>query len=461
MSPIVNSAAARDQACYLHPYTNLKTHQETGPLIIERGQGVRVFDDEGRAYIEGLGGLWCTSLGFSEPRLVEAATKAMQTLPFYHGFGHKSSPATIDLAEKLLSLAPVPLSKVLFANSGSESNDTAIKLIWYFNNARGRPEKKKIIARHKGYHGVTVASGSLTGLPPVQMDFDLPIDRILHTDCPHHYRFAEDGESEEDFASRLADNLETLILDEGPDTVAAFFAEPVMGAGGVLTPPATYFEKIQAVLTKYDVLLVADEVICGFGRTGNMFGCQTYDIKPDMITLAKGLSSGYLPISALMVSEEIYQAMVGESEKIGVFGHGYTYGGHPVPAAVALETLRIYEERDIVGQVRRTGPHLHARLEELADHPLVGQVRGVGLLGAVELMKDKATRTGFEPSDGVGAFCANRSLAHGLIHRAMGDSLAFSPPLIISEAEIDEMVGMFKIALDETHHWARAQGLVT
>ncbi|GAB6053375.1 aspartate aminotransferase family protein [Magnetospira thiophila] len=459
MSQIANSAAARDIAHYLHPYTNLKTHQTSGPLIITRGEGVRVFDDEGRGYIEGLAGLWCTTLGFSEPRLVRAATQALETLPFYHGFGHKSTPASIDLAEKLLHLAPVPMSKVLFANSGSESNDTAVKLIWYVNNARGRPEKKKIISRTKGYHGVTVATGSLTGIAPMQADFDLPIDRILHTDCPHHYRFSEPGESEESFASRCADNLEKLILEQGPETVAAFFAEPVMGAGGVLVPPATYFEKIQAVLKKYEVLFIADEIICGFGRTGNMFGCQTYGIKPDMISVAKGLSSGYLPISALMITEEIYQSMVSESEKIGIFGHGHTYGGHPVPAAVALETLRIYEERDMVGQVRRIAPHFQTRLAELSDHPLVGQVRGVGLLGAVELMRDKATRTGFDPADGVGTYCVNRSLAHGLIHRAMGDSLAFAPPFIISEQEIDQMVEMFKLALDDTLDWVIQRGL--
>ncbi len=459
MTHAPNSAAARDKAYYLHPYTNLKTHQETGPLIVVRGEGVRVFDESGRDYIEGLGGLWCTALGFSEPRLVAAATRAMEALPYYHGFGHKSSPAAIDLAERLLSLAPVPMSKVLFANSGSEANDTAVKLIWYYNNARGRPEKKKIIARHKGYHGVTVAAGSLTGLPPVQMDFDLPIDRVKHTDCPHHYRFAEDGESEEDYATRLAANLERLILDEGPDTVAAFFAEPVMAAGGVLIPPATYFEKMQAVLRKHDVLFVVDEVVCGFGRTGNWFGSQTYDIKPDMISVAKALSSGYLPISALMISDDIYRAMVSESEKIGIFGHGYTYGGHPVPAAVALETLNIYEERDVVGRVRAIGPRLRTRLDELADHPLVGNVRGVGLLGAVELMKDKATRTGFEPSAGVGPHCAARSQAHGLIHRAMGDSLAFSPPLIITEPEIDQMIERFRRALDDTLAWTRSEGL--
>ncbi|MFQ5766161.1 MAG: aminotransferase, partial [Rhodospirillales bacterium] len=328
-----NSAASRDIAYHVHGYTNLKMHEERGPLIITRGEGVRVTDDAGNTYIEGLAGLWCTALGFGESRLVEAATAAMKRLPYYHGFVHKTADVTIELAAKLIGIAPAPMSKVLFANSGSEANDLAIKLIWYFNNALGRPAKKKIISRVRAYHGITVATASLTGLAANHDDFDLPIDRILHADCPHHYRFAEAGESEEDFATRMAENLDSMIVAEGPDTVAAFFAEPVMGAGGVIVPPKTYFEKVQKVLKKHDVLLVADEVICGFGRTGNMWGSETYGLEPDMITCAKALSSAYMPIAALMVSEPIYQAMVTESERLGTFGHGSTYAGHPVAAA--------------------------------------------------------------------------------------------------------------------------------
>ena len=307
-----------------------------GPLVISIGKGVTVTDETGKDYIEGVAGLWCTSLGFDEPRLVEAAIRQMRTLPFYHAFAHKSHEPAIDLAERLIALAPVPMSKVFFACSGSEANDTAVKLVWYYNNALGRPRKKKIIARQKAYHGVTVAAASLTGLPNCHRDFDLPIQGILHTDCPHHYRFGQDGESETEFATRLADNLEALILREGPDTVAAFFAEPVMGAGGVILPPATYFEKIQAVLKRYDVLLVADEVICGYGRTGNLWGSQTYGMRPDILTSAKALTSAYLPLSAVLVSEAIYQACVTESAKIGTFGHGYTYSGHPVSCAVEI-----------------------------------------------------------------------------------------------------------------------------
>lgn len=449
-----NSAARRDKAHHLHPYTNLKLHEEIGPLVIERGQGVWVFDADGKDYIEGLAGLWCTSLGFGEERLVEAAARQMRTLPFYHTFGHKAHQPVIDLAERLIQLAPVtmsplPMSKVLFANSGSEANDTVVKLLWYYNNALGRPEKKKIIARVKGYHGVTVATASLTGLPNNHRDFDLPIARILHTDCPHHYRFAEPGESEEDFATRLADSLEKLILAEGPETIAAFFAEPVMGAGGVIVPPATYFEKIQAVLRRHDILLVADEVITGFGRTGNRWGSETFGIRPDILTTAKALSSGYLPISAVLVTEPIYQAMVAESEKIGIFGHGYTYSGHPVSAAVALETLKIYDERDIIGHVRQVGPRLQEGLRAFRDHPLVGEVRGVGLIAAVELVRDKTTRQPFDPKVMAGFRVNGLAQRHGLILRAMGDSLAFAPPLIISEAEIDTLLDRFARALDE------------
>lgn len=439
MTLIANSAAARDKATLLHPYTNLKKHETTGPLVIDRAAGVKVWDDAGKEYIEGMAALWCVSLGWSEERLIEAATRQMRRLPMYHAFGHKSHEPMIDLAEALLARSPAPMSKVFFANSGSEANDTAIKLIWYYNNALGRPEKKKILSRQKAYHGVTVATASLTGLPNNHRDFDLPIDRILHADCPHYWRFGRPGESEDEFSSRLADQLEALILAEGPDTVAAFFAEPVQGAGGVIVPPTGYFEKIQAVLKKYDVLLVADEVICGFGRTGNFWGCETYDVQPDILTCAKQLSSGYLPISAVMVNEAIYQAAVAESEKIGVFGHGYTYSGHPVAAAVALETLKIYDERDIVGHVRAVAPLFQRRLRALADNPLTGEARGVGLVGAIELVADKTEKTPFATPGAVGAQVAAFCQEEGLIVRALGDTVAFCPPLVIAEDELNDM----------------------
>ena len=445
-----NTPNARDVAHHLHPFTNLKTHQDQGPLIIDRGEGVYLYDRQGRGYIDGMASLWCVALGYSESRLVEAAAKQKQRLPFSHTFRGRSHDPVIDLAEKLLALAPVPMSKVLFANSGSESNDTAVKLAWYYNNARGKPDKRKIIARKGGYHGTTIATASLSGMLELHRDFNLPIADIRFADCPHYYRYAEPGEFPQDFATRMADNLERLILDEDPETVAAFIAEPVMGVGAVIVPPPTYFEKIQAVLRKYDVVFIADEVVCGFGRTGNLFGSQTFDIRPDMLTVAKSLSSAYQPISALMVSDPIYQAMVNESEEFGVFGHGHTYSGHPVCAAVAKETLRIYEERDIVGHVRRVAPRLQDGLRALGERPFVGEVRGIGLMAAVELVADKETKAPFDPKLGVGPYLMTRAEAHGVFVRTVGDSVFFAPPLVITEEELEELLARFTLALADT-----------
>jgi 4-aminobutyrate--pyruvate transaminase len=395
-----------------------------------------------------MSGLWCASLGFSHPRLVQAGIDALKTLPYYHTFNHRSNPAAAQLAERLLALAPVPMARVFFANSGSEANDSAVKMIWYYFNAIGKPGKKKIIARDRAYHGVTVASASLGGLAANHSDFDLPIDRILRTGSPHHYRDALPGESAEDFATRRADELEQLILNEGPDTVAAFFAEPVMGAGGVIVPPPTYFEKIQAVLRKYDVLLVADEVICGFGRTGEMFGSTTFGMRPDILTCAKSLSSAYVPISAVMVSQQIHEAMAANSGRIGTFGHGYTYSGHPVAAAVALETLKVYEEEGILAHTRELAPRFAQGLATQAERRIVGNMRAVGLIGALELMLDGAARTPFDPALKAGYQVAQYALEEGLIVRAMGDTVALCPPLIITPTEMDEMFARLGRALD-------------
>lgn len=461
MSIRPNSPEARDIASHLHPYTDARKHEKAGPLVISEGKGVYVTDIHGKEYIEGLAGLWCASLGFGEERLVEAAARQMRKLPYYHTFAHKTPEPVIELAERLLALAPVKMSKAIFANSGSEANDTVVKLVRYYNNARGRPEKKKIIARLRGYHGVTVASGSLTGLPQNHRDFDLPIANILHTGCPHHYRNAEPGESEEDFATRRAAELDQLIEAEGPETVAAFIGEPVMGAGGVIVPPRTYWEKIQAVLKKHDVLLVADEVICGFGRTGNMFGCQTFGIEPDILSCAKALSSAYLPISAVLLADHVYQAIADNTAKIGTLGHGFTYGGHPVSAAVAVETLKIYEERNMVDQVRAVTPAFQDGLRRFADHPLVGEVRGVGLVGAVELVADRESKAMFDPPGKVGAYFADRAQEHGLILRALQDSIALCPPLIVTEDQIGEIMLKFGKALDDTAAWLEEDGLAS
>jgi 4-aminobutyrate--pyruvate transaminase len=455
MSFKTNSAASRDRAFVLHPYTNLQKFEETGPVLMTSGRGITVTDEDGKEYIEAMAGLWCASLGFDEERLVEAAARQMRRLPFYHTFAAKSHDVAGALAEQLIAIAPVPMSKVFFANSGSEANDTAVKLVWYYNNSRGLHRKKKIIARMKGYHGVTVASASLTGLPNNHRDFDLPIANIRHADCPHHYRFGKPGETEEAFATRLAESLEAQILREGPDTVAAFIAEPIQGAGGVILPPATYWQKIQPILKKYDILLIADEVITGFGRTGNMFGCETFGIEPDILTMAKQLSAAFLPISAVMITERIQAELVKQSERIGTFAHGFTYSAHPVCAAVALETLAIYRERDILGHVRAVSEPFQTGLRSFAERPFVGEVRGTGLIGAIELVRDKAAKTPFDPALGAGNYFGECAQAHGLIVRPLGDSIALCPPMILTEADVVQITERLGQAMDEFESWVR------
>jgi 4-aminobutyrate---pyruvate transaminase len=458
---MLSNLATRDVETLIHPYTHLAGFRETGPLILERGEGVWVYDTEGRPYIEGMAGLWCTALGYSNSELVEAAREQMGKLPFTHLFSGRSHDLAIELAEKLKEIAPVPISKVFFCSSGSEANDTQVKLVWYMNNALGRPDKKKVIARLKGYHGVTIASASLTGLPANHIDFDLPIANILHTSCPHHYRFGEPGESEADFSARLAAELEELILREGPDTVAAFIAEPVMGAGGAIVPPEGYFPKIQAVLDRYDVLAIADEVICGFGRLGEWFGSPVVGFRPDTISFAKAVTSAYLPLGGVMIPESMYQAMLDESRKIGTFGHGFTYSGHPVAAAVGIKALEICARDRIVEGVREKTPRFQARLSALADHPLVGEARGLGLIGGLEIVADKDTKRQFDPKQGVAAKCVAFAQAEGLIMRFLvGDRIAVCPPLIITEAAIDELFDRLTRALDRTAAWIRQEGLL-
>ena len=457
MSSKFTSAGQSDVRHHLHPYTQLRDHERDGPLVIVRGEGVQVFDEHGKAYIEGMAGLWCASLGFSEQRLADAAFRQMSTLPYYHSFSGKVPGPVTELVEAMIRWAPVPMARVLFANSGSESNDTAFKLVRYYNNAKGRPLKKKIIARNKGYHGVTAAAASMSGLASMHQNFDLPLPGIVRVSCPHFYQFSLPGETEAEFVDRLAQELEDTILREGPDTVAAFIAEPVQGAGGVIIPPAGYFAKVQAILKKYDILFLVDEVITGFGRLGQAFGTQVFDLKPDMITVAKMLTSAYVPMSALYLTDEIYQTIADASASIGVFGHGYTYSGHPLACAVALETLRIYEADQVLAHVQKVAPRLQQGLQTFKDHPLVGAVRGLGLIGAIELAADPAQRKPFDPKRGVGAYLVSRAQAHGLILRVlMGDVIAFSPPLIITESEIDTLLERTKLALDDTLAWVRS-----
>ena len=448
MTYVANSVQARDIASIVHPQTNLAQHLESGPMVVQHGRGCYIYDDTGTEFLDAAAGLWCASLGYASERLAKVAYEQMRRLGYYHLYRGTTNEAGVDLAERLLSIAPVPMSKVLFQCSGSEANDTALKLVWYYHAAIGRPEKRKIIGRRMGYHGSTSASISASGKPDMHADFGLPFPGFLHTEYPHYYRHHLEGESEEQFASRMADALEALILREGPETCGAFIAEPVMGAGGGLTPPRTYWDKIQAVVRKYDLLFIADEVICGFGRTGAMWGSQTYGLQPDMISCAKALSAGMQPISALLVNQRVFEAMLDESRKLGNFAHGFTYAGHPVTTAVAMETLRIYEEMDMIGHVQRVGPYLQSVLGRLADHPLIGEVRGVGLLTGIEMVEDKTTRRAFDPARRVGTLVDHHARRHGLITRFIGDRIAFSPPLIVTEAEIDEIGARLKRALD-------------
>ncbi|SET39774.1 aminotransferase [Oceanicella actignis] len=457
--PPLTNMQTRDVEALLHPYTNPATLRAEGPFIVSRAEGLHVFDAEGRRYLEGMSGLWCCGLGFGDAELIETAREQLGRLPYYHLFAGRSHEPAIELAERIKELAP-GAARVFYQSSGSEANETQIKLVWYFNNARGKPQKKKIISRAKAYHGVTIVSASLTGLPYNHRDFDLPVDRILHTATPHAWRGAEPGEDERAYAARLARELDALIEREGPDTVAAFIAEPVMGAGGVIVPPEGYFEEISAVLARHDVLLIADEVICGFGRTGQWFGHQTLGFKPNAISMAKQLTAGYAPLSAVAIDAEMAAAVEDNASRIGVFGHGFTYGGHPLGCAVGAKALEIYQRRDIPGHVRRIAPLFQARLRALADHPLVGEARGLGLLGALELAPDKSGRAAFEPAGKVGARMAAELQARGVILRAMGDVIGFCPPMIIDEDGIEELFAPIPDALDATLAWARAEGLM-
>ena len=457
----LSNAQTRDMQALLHPFAPLKLLDQNGPLIVERGKGVFVYDTKGKDYIEAMSGLWSTALGWGENELADTAAEQMRKLSYGHVFAGKSHEPGIALAEKLKEIAPFPVGKVFFGCSGSEANDTQIKFLWYAANARGQKAKKKIIARQKAYHGVTIAAGSLTGLTPVHASFDLPLDFARHTDCPHFYRFAEPGETELQFSARMAANLDALIQKEGPDTVAGMFVEPVMGAGGAMVPPDGYFDAITQVLDKYDIPLVDDEVITGFGRTGEWFGSAKYGFEPDSMSIAKALSSSYIPISAVLLSPEMTEIIDAESRRIGVLGHGFTYGGHPVSAAVALKTIEIYQKRDLVGHVRHVEPVFLERLARVAAHPLVGEAKGVGLIAGVELVADKARKTPFDPAKSVALTLCGFAEEEGLIIRALpSDRFAICPPLIITEAEIGELFDRLERAFAKLQNWVTAEKLI-
>jgi 4-aminobutyrate---pyruvate transaminase len=454
-----NSLAQADISTLLHPYTDARLHEKRGPLIIDRGKGIYVYDTNGKEYIEGLAGLWSVGVGFSEKRLAKAAAEQFDKLPYYHSFSHKTHEPSIRLAEKLVELTPSNLTRVFFANSGSEANDTVVKMVWFMNNSLGLPKKKKFIARNKGYHGITIAAGSLTGLPVNHRDFDLPAIPVRHLTCPHFYRFGKNGESESEFTKRLLAEAEEVILAEGPDTVAAFIGEPLMAAGGVLPPPKGYWPGIETLCRRYDILLIADEVINGFGRLGSLFGCLHYGFTPDVMVASKQITSSYQPLSAIIFSESIYAAVADNTARLGNFGHGFTGSAHPVATAVGLENLRIFEEDDLYGNARRMGALLQQELARFGGHRLVGEVRGEGLIGAVELVADKSSRRPFEPLGKVGLRAGEIAHGNGLILRAIGDALAVCPPMIITADQVKELVDRLEKTLDQTLTWARTEGL--
>jgi L-2,4-diaminobutyrate transaminase len=456
-----------DRQSLLHPATSIADHLKNGPTIISRGAGIRVRDRNGRELIDCGAGLWCVNIGYGRTELGEAAAQAMRDLGYYHTFSSHSNEPIIRLADRVLSLfrekaGAGHLSKIFFGTSGSDANDTNFKLVRYYNNLRGRPLKKKIISRLGSYHGLTYAAGSLTGIPAFHKAFDLPVDGVLHTSCPHFYRFAESGEDEDAFTGRMVGDLEGLIMREGPETVAAFIAEPIMGTGGVFLPPKGYFPRVQQLLAEHDILFIADEVITGFGRTGSWFATGLLDLKPDIVTLAKGITSAYFPLSASVISEKVWAVLRDASPESGAFMHGFTYSGHPVGGAVGLANLDIMEREGLVENSAAMGGYLREQLSErVGANPYIGEIRGAGLMVAVEFVADKTSRRFFDPEAQPHRIVARNALEEGLQVRALpyADASSFSPPLCIAQGDIDEVVDRYARALDrampELHQLAR------
>jgi L-2,4-diaminobutyrate transaminase len=451
-----NDLETIDRARVFHPSTQLAqfARGEAPERIVTGGKGVTIVDRDGRESLDAFGGLYCVNVGYGRKEIADAIYEQAQKLAYYHAYVGHSNEQIIRLSDRIVRSAGLGMSRVYYGLSGSDANETNIKLVWYVNNVLGRPAKKKIVSRQRGYHGSGLMTGSLTGLPVFHNAFDLPLARVLHTSCPHYWKFGLPGESERDFSRRMADELEALILAEGPDTVAAFIGEPVMGTGGIIPPPDGYWADIQAVLKKHDVLLIADEVVTAFGRTGQYFGSHTYGIEPDLITIAKGLTSAYLPLSGVIVGERVWHVLEQGADELGAIGHGWTYSGHPVCAAAANANLDIVDREDLTGNAREVGAYFLKRLHEaFDDHPMVGEVRGVGLLAALEFVADKDAKTAFDPTLKVGPKVSAAALEEGMIARAMphGDILGFAPPLVINRAEIDRVVDMTKRAVDRVH----------
>ena len=442
-----------DRAHFFHPSTHMAAHArgETPNRIVTGGQGVHIIDRDGRKSLDAFAGLYCVNVGYGRPEIAEAIAAQAKQLAYYHSYVGHGSEASITLSRMIAERAPEGLNRTYFGLSGSDANETNIKLVWYYNNVLGRPEKKKIISRWRGYHGSGVMTGSLTGLDLFHKAFDLPRAPILHTEAPYYFRRKDRSMSEEGFSQHCADQLEEMILAEGPDTVAAFIGEPVLGTGGIVPPPAGYWGKIQQVLNKYDVLLIADEVVTGFGRLGSMFGSQHYGIKPDIITIAKGLTSAYAPLSGSIVADRLWKILEQGSDEMGPIGHGWTYSAHPICAAAGVANLKLIDDLDLVRNAGETGSYLHKSLEEaLADHPNVGEIRGEGLLAAVEFVEDKDNGSLFDPTQKVGPNIAAALAERGVIARAMpqGDILGFAPPLCLTPQEADSIVDATKGAIE-------------
>jgi putrescine aminotransferase len=443
---------ALDAAHHVHPFSDTAALNKEGVRVITRAEGVYLWDSEGKKIIDGMAGLWCVQVGYGNKELAEAGYEALKTLPYYNHFFKTTNPYTVELAAKLTTLLPPDHEHVLFANSGSEANDSALKLIRYYWNLKKKPEKKIHLSRDFSYHGVTMAAASLSGLTPMHPQWDLPLPGFAKVPTPYWFgaKAAGHGDiNEDEFGLLIARKLEEKILEIGADKVASFSAEPVHGAGGVMFPPSTYWGEVQRICAKYDVLLHLDEVVTGFGRTGEWFGAQTFGIAPDIMTMAKGLSSGYQPISAISLGARMAETILNANEELV---HGYTYSGHPVACAVALRNLEVMERQALVPRVKNSiGPYLHRRLHEtFDDHPIVGQVRGLGLLAAIELVPKKNERIFFPDIGNVGTHCRNYCFSSGLISRAIRDTMVLSPPLVVGESEIEEIIAKLKAAIDNT-----------
>lgn len=434
-----------DQQHFFHPSTHLGqfARGELSSTIITGGEGVHITDRDNNRFLDAFAGLYCVNVGYGRQEIAEAIAVQARELSYYHSYVGHGTESSITLARMIMERAPSHMSRVYFGLGGSDANETNIKLVWYYNNVLGRPKKKKIISRWRGYHGSGLMSGSLTGLELFHNQFDLPLSPVLHTDAPYYFRRDDEALSENEFSLRCAERLEALIEAQGADTIAAFIAEPMLGTGGLVPPPEGYWPAIQAVLNKHDILLIADEVVTGFGRLGSMFGSDHYDLKPDLITIAKGLTSAYAPLSGSIVSEKMWQVLEQGTDKFGPIGHGWTYSAHPICAAAGVANLRLIDELGLVNNAGEMGSYLNASMRSaLADHPHVGDVRGEGLTCAVELVEHKEGRQFYDPAKKVGPSIAAEMLKRGVIARAMpqGDILGFSPPFCITESEIDTVV---------------------